>query len=291
MKRISTILFALAAPFLLTGCLLMPGNFNAEMIAYKNGQFSFTYKGEIQMVGMQLMLRQWSSIAEKEGEEEAEFTAICYDEEGDFDVRDCTEEETEEQREEWQKNIDAKKKKAEELKETLGALLAGVDPEDPESINEFARGLTRMEGWNKVEHKGDGVFEVDYSIKGMLDRDYAFAFIPGYSMGEPLFYANRWTEGRVKFAAPTFRNNLDLNSLFVASAAGFSAIAPLAGEKGPTGISYKAARGTFTIKTDGEILTNNTLEGPKQVNGMNVMSWEVRPGSDRAPEALIKLAP
>ena len=41
---------ACAASFLLTGCLILPGEFMSDMTVRRSGDFSFSYKGEIQLV-------------------------------------------------------------------------------------------------------------------------------------------------------------------------------------------------------------------------------------------------
>ena len=47
--------------------------------------------------------------------------------------------------------------------------------------------------------------------------------------------------------------------------------------------------GTFTIRTDGEILANNTDDGPVEDSGMKVLVWTVDPSSKTTPMALIGL--
>ena len=43
---------ALAAPLLLTGCLLSPGKFTSSLDLKRDGSFTFTYVGEIVMIDM-----------------------------------------------------------------------------------------------------------------------------------------------------------------------------------------------------------------------------------------------
>jgi hypothetical protein len=49
------------------------------------------------------------------------------------------------------------------------------------------------------------------------------------------------------------------------------------------------AEGRFTITTDGEILTNNSEDGPVAAQGRRQVHWDVGPGSDKVPEMLVRL--
>jgi hypothetical protein len=51
------------------------------------------------------------------------------------------------------------------------------------------------------------------------------------------------------------------------------------------------AEGTFTLRTEGQILANNTDEGPQAdpANGLTRLDWKVDVRTTAAPTALIKL--
>ena len=49
------------------------------------------------------------------------------------------------------------------------------------------------------------------------------------------------------------------------------------------------AQGRFTILTDGEILTNNSEEGPAVIQGRRQLYWDVDAGSERVPEMMVRL--
>ena len=76
-KHYAALGLAFIAPMSLSGCLLLPGEFVSDMTILKSGEFSFSYKGEIQLVGLANLLKN-----ELEGEEFGanEFTAVCYGE-------------------------------------------------------------------------------------------------------------------------------------------------------------------------------------------------------------------
>jgi hypothetical protein len=49
------------------------------------------------------------------------------------------------------------------------------------------------------------------------------------------------------------------------------------------------ASGRFTVVTDGEILTNNSEEGPQPHALGRQLHWDVSPVSTKIPETLVKL--
>jgi hypothetical protein len=65
---------ACVASFSLTGCLILPGEFASDMTVRRNGDFSFSYKGQIQLVGLANLLNNDFLDASSK----AEFKAICY---------------------------------------------------------------------------------------------------------------------------------------------------------------------------------------------------------------------
>ena len=50
-----------------------------------------------------------------------------------------------------------------------------------------------------------------------------------------------------------------------------------------------AVVGQFAIQTDGEILTNNSADGPVPAPNGRAIVWDVSPTSTKTPEALIRL--
>jgi hypothetical protein len=49
------------------------------------------------------------------------------------------------------------------------------------------------------------------------------------------------------------------------------------------------AEGRFTIITDGEILTNNSEDGPAPDAAGRQLHWDVSAASNKIPEALVRL--
>lgn len=75
-RKWAAITVALVAPLSLGGCLILPGEFSSEMTVRQSGDFSFSYKGQIQLVGL-------ANILNSEAFDEAgasAFKPICWDE-------------------------------------------------------------------------------------------------------------------------------------------------------------------------------------------------------------------
>lgn len=372
-KKYAALGLAIVAPMSLSGCLLLPGEFQSEMTILKNGEFSFSYKGEIQLVGLANLLNNelegdlatgefeascWGDVPdEKSKAEEAkekkkekakekarndkastdaalatitgqqggtaasrtsqEDYTLAQDSEEDaaveetgdaaveaaeaavaaadamdaefedesFEERECTEAEVAEQKKEWDEQQVRRKKEREQAKKMFAMLLGGVDPEDPKTIERFTKEVERLAAWNKVEHKGNGVFMIDYSTKGRLADDFAFPVIPRYALGNPMIHISRWDNGRVRIEAPTFHNDPDMSMLALMGAGGMM---PGMGMKNKD-VEPLAVKGSFVIKTDAAIMANNTEEGPADVGGLQVMTWEIGPRTFGPPMALLKL--
>jgi hypothetical protein len=372
-KKYAALGLAVVAPMGLSGCLLLPGEFQSEMTILKSGEFSFSYKGEIQLVGLANLLNNelegeattaefeascWGeapdekSKAEEEKEKKkekakekaktdkattdaalatitgqqggtaasrtsqedytlaqesgsdaestdasaadaaADAAAVAVEEaaeavfeDEDFEERECTETEVAEQKKEWDEQQTRRKKEKEQAKKMFAMLLGGVDPEDPKTIERFTKEVERLAAWNKVTHKGNGVFMIDYSTKGRLADDFAFPVIPRYALGNPMIHISRWDNGRVRIEAPTFHNDPDMSMLALMGAGGMM---PGMGMKNKD-VEPLAVKGSFVIKTDASIMANNTEEGPADVGGLQVMTWEIGPRTFGPPMALLKL--
>ena len=72
----AAVMVALAAPFSLSGCLILPGEFISEMTVRRSGDFSFSYKGQIQLVGLANMLNSETLSETGSGE----FKPVCWNE-------------------------------------------------------------------------------------------------------------------------------------------------------------------------------------------------------------------
>ena len=369
-KKIAAIGLAVVAPFSLSGCLLLPGEFNSEMTVMADGQFAFSYKGQIQLVGLANLLNE---TLDAEGAN-AEFAAACYgpapepekseaeqkkekrrekaeakaaadaaaadaalaeiagDDAGtaasktsqedfdseaavdtaavaeeaasaaedaaaeaaaaveamddDYSERECTPAEVEQQKKDWDEQQANAKKEKEQAKKMFAAMLGGIDPSNPKTIERFTKEVERLAAWNKVEHLGNGLFMIDYATKGQLADDFAFPVIPRYALGNPMIHVTRWDNGRVRIEAPTFHNDADVSLM---SLMGAGSMIPGMGSA-KNSVEPVEVKGTFTIRTNAKIMANNTDEGPIDEGAMQVLRWDIGPKTFGPPMALLKLA-
>lgn len=73
-KKWAAVAIAVVAPLSLSGCLVLPGEFVSAMTVRKNGDFSFSYKGQIQLIGLANLLNE--GFLNEGGKDE--FKAVCY---------------------------------------------------------------------------------------------------------------------------------------------------------------------------------------------------------------------
>lgn len=260
-------LLAVAALSLLAAaCIFAPGKFTSQLDLRKDRAFSFRYTGEILMLPMM-----------KNGKNEPFKPETCHD--GNFDERACTGAELAEQKAEWQRQRDEKKKSDAQAAQML---LGGIDPNNPESGRELAAKLRRQAGWNKVEYIGNGKFDVDFGISGRLDRDFTFPTMEGFSMSNAFVQLSVRQDGTVRIDAPAF-GPFGGDGAMAGMMAGMGPANP--SDENPTAL----ADGTFTVLTDAQILANNTDEGARAAPGGQALFWRVNPRTKAAPTALLKL--
>ena len=157
---------ALIAPFLLAGCLLIPGKFESQLRLKNDGTYSFTYNGEMQMPedDDQSMSSQSAMAGDKTDSEDAANKA--------------------------------------QANNPLSAMFGRAVPGNDESMKEFAAQLAKYDGWNRVEYMGDNVFEVEYAISGRFDQMFAFPTVPGATMQFPFVQIIRRSGGELEVLTP-----------------------------------------------------------------------------------------
>lgn len=260
----------------LSACLLTPGKFTSALDLRKDGRFTFTYTGEINLLAL-------SKLAQM-GDSKTFTPSPCYDD--DMNERKCSAAEQADQKKAWneeqQANAEKKKKDAEGMK----AMLGGIDPADPKAAEELAARLRRQVGWKSVVYKGDGLFVVDFALSGRLDHDFAFPTIERFPMANAFVQLSRRTDGSVRMDAPGFSGSTGGGNPFAAL---------MGGGMGMSDDKQAAPRipqldGVFTVTTDGTVLANNTDEGPQPDPAGQKLSWIVNPRTVAAPTALIRLA-
>ena len=275
----------------LSGCFLQAGKFDSTLDLRKDGSFTFAYKGQIYL----LALSKIADMASK-AEAESEFVAdTCYDD--DLDERTCTADELAEQKRTWEEGKEKKKLEDQKNAEMMRAMLGGIDPADPEAAKELAERLRHQAGWRSVTYVGDGLFEVDFALSSKLSHDFVFPTIERFPMANAFVMANRRADGSVRLDAPGFTAQSLTNPMqammsgaLSAGAANGPTDANQDAEAGPTP-SLPEIDGTFRIVTDGEILANNTDDGPQANPRGKILQWRVTKRTQVAPLALVRLVP
>jgi len=279
--------FALA----LSGCFMTPGKFTSELAITGPDSFTFTYEGEIFFLGL-------SKLAQMDAGKEEFTPSDCFNDET-FETRDCTEEEIASQREEWEAGAAERAEQQKKQAQQMAALMGGIDPSDPKAADELVKILQRQKGWERVVHKGDGVFDVSYKIAGTMGHDFMFPLIEGFPTTNPFVQAYLRKGGQVRINAPGFavQNNetgglgtlLGAGSFAGLAAMGAAEEAAKNGEDPATIPGVPQIDGTFTIRAAPgmRILANNTDEGPVAGTAGETLVWQINPRTAQAPTALI----
>lgn len=297
-KRAATLLAA-AMLLVLAGCMVLPGKFVSDLTLRKDGTFTYHYKGEIILAALADGKR---SAKTEELPAQPFEQQPCTDPATD-EAHDCSEAEIAQQRTRWSE--EQKERKAartnerEQGRKMAQAFMGGIDPEDPGAAEAFAQRLARQQGFTSVVSKGKGKFEVDYTATGRLDHDFSFPTIERLPMVMPFVTVIRRSDGTVRVDAPAFSTaaaNPVMPGLGAMAGAMGGAVGGMqAGRKSgskPGSDGPPLAEGTFTLRTDGQILANNTDEGPRAepAGGLSRLDWKVDLRTSSAPTALIKLA-
>ncbi|MEM1195231.1 MAG: hypothetical protein AAGH57_03930 [Pseudomonadota bacterium] len=274
---------------LLTGCFITPGKFTSQLVLGPDQDFTFTYEGEIFFLGLSQLAEMGESA--KEFEPEACFV------DNSFEERECTANEIEGQRTAWEAGAEQRAAEAAQKAEQMSALLGGIDATDPEATAKFTELLLRQKGWERVEDKGDGVFDVRYSLKGKLTHDFTFPLIEGVPSTNPFVQIFLRDGNVVRVNAPGFSAQNDDNPMGammggLAGMAGMAALAPDAsGDNEEAMPNIPTIEGNFTIFAgDGmDIRANNTDEGASPAPNGKTLTWDISPRTKSAPTALIDL--
>lgn len=272
--------FAAMASLALSACILAPGTFGATLDLRRDGRFTFSYDGQIHLLAL-------SKLADMSSQAQEEFAATaCWDD--DFNERECSDEEIADQRATWEASADERRARAEQEAATMRQMLGGIDPADPKAAEELTARLRRQEGWKRVDYRGDGLFEVEFALSGALGHDFVFPTFERFPLTNTFVVANLRQGRSVRIEAPGFAAEGGANP-FQSMVTGM-AIAGATATSGETVPQFPEMDGTFRIVTDGQILANNTEEGPQSTPAGQVLEWRVNKRTETAPMALIQLA-
>jgi len=278
-RRLAASLMVAGLALLVSACLLLPGKFTSSLDLRKDGRFTYTYTGEIRMLALSKLAQ---SGAKKTFEPEK-----CYDDE--MKERKCTADELAEQKRNFQESQRAAADKAKKDAEAAKAMFGGIDPSSPQAAEELAARLRRQVGWKSVVYKGDGLYVVDFALSGRLDHDFAFPTIERFPMANAFVQLSRRADGSVRVDAPGFGPSTGGTNPFTAMMGLGGMGGGMSDGSDKDSAPPSPAEGTFTLTTDGQVLANNTDEGPQPDVAGQKLSWTVNVRSAGAPTALVKL--
>jgi hypothetical protein len=284
---------ALMLPLLLAGCFLTPGAFSSSMDVRKDGSFTFAYKGEMifqspsDLVGAKGSPKIWSDANAKCSKDKD--SEPYYDEYADSeaaasasDARPCTKTELAKLKKDFDETQAAKRAKDKTESDQFAALF-GFNPGDEAANQKIAANMMKYDGWKSVTYRGKGVFDVDYQLTSKAGHDFLFPLLPQGDFIIPFVALRKREGGTIGVNAPAL-----VGGGIKALASRGQALGRMAGGKDLQGMG-SLTKGTFTLTTDGEILTNNTDDGPTKDPKGRKLVWEIGPQTEKIPEALIKL--
>jgi hypothetical protein len=278
-KRMAGLAALTAMALLLSACLLTPGKFTSSLDIRRSGDFAFTYRGEISLIGVAQLAHMG-----KTGDQHPTFSSsACHDSQSK--ERPCTPAELADQKQTWDRGRQEARQREQQETDRVKAMLGGLDPTDPRSLDEFAARLRRQAGWRAVAYKGDGLFDVDFATSGRLDHDFVFPVIERFPTTNTFVQLLRRNDGTVRIDAPGFAPSAN-GSMFSWMALGnFGSM----GRDSSASMRLPDIDGTFTVTTDGQVLANNTDSGPKPAPSGQQLYWTVNVRSTAAPMALVRL--
>ena len=283
-RRAGAVVVVAVCALLLSACFVMPGKFAATLDLRKDGRFTYTYNGQIVILGLTRLAE--IAMAQKA---KAEFSvSTCYKKD-DVTERDCTAAEVTAQKSDWEAEQKATAERDAKDKDMIVKVLGGVDPNDPKSAAEIAQRLSGQAGFKRVTYQGGGIYDVEYAIAGQLTYDYAFPTIERMPQVLPFIVLNRRANGEVRIDSPLMQQAA--MAMPGGNAAQF--FAQLGAKDGKAAAEMKdfpVVDGHFTLITDGVILSNNTEHGAKPVAGGKQLDWDINFFTAIAPMALVGLA-
>jgi hypothetical protein len=251
--RFKGIALAILAPVLLVGCAFSPGKFVSTLTILADRSFTFSYQGEV--------------IAVDIAGEMAKGMGDAFKGMGDADdkkktttslLRDAA----------WQEDEDAPATEEEDSAKDDAEEAAKKEAK----FKAIAEALTKEAGYRSVTYKGDGVFVVDYQISGKLTHNFLWPFNVDAEVIFPFVVVELRGTDVVRVKAPAFGDSDSPG-------------------KGKSDNANAKLDGTFTLITDGEIVSQNNEDGAKSDGTRRTVTWKATPLSKDAPMAVVKVAP
>lgn len=305
MNHIFRLAAAIAAPLLLSGCFLLPGKFDASLKILDGERYAFSYIGQVQMaapdseperpenIAFDPALLTCRDVVDKNsgqitdtshlyrGEYDSYAVDSSFDSDRGYDVveRSCSEEEITAQQKKYETEQARKQEEYEQERAIAGAVFGGPVPGDEKSMRAFAETLSKYKGWKKVEYDGGNIFNVEYSETGTIGSYFSFPVLPDAQMQYPFFQLARRANGDVELFAPG-----------VAAKSSFFNMMMLE-DKSAKAPELAEIDGTFTLETNGTVVTNNSADGFTEKGDRKIMTWKIGKnvgGQQDAPRAMIR---
>jgi hypothetical protein len=268
--RFKGLALAMLAPLVLVGCAFSPGKFTSTLTILADRSFTFSYQGEVIAVDIAGEMAKGMGDAFKDSgtsDDDATGNTMSYERTG------------------WQEDEDTAGDAAESaagsdvMDNATGDATGGMvdaDAADKKAENEakfkaIGEALTKEAGYRSVSYKGDGVFVVDYHISGKLTHGFMWPFNVDAEVIFPFVVIELRGKDAVRVKAPAFGDN----------------DSPAKGKMD----DKSKLDGTFTLVTDGEIVSQNNEDGATSAGGRKSVTWKATPLSKDAPMAVVRIAP
>lgn len=147
--------------------------------------------------------------------------------------------------------------------------------EREEKNRAVAAALSKEYGYRSVVYRGNGVFDVDYAVKGVLTTNFTFPFNSDAEVMIPFVAIETRKDGTVRVRAPGFGRSSDYGG----AASGIPMMSDPSAK----------AEGVFTLTTDAEIVAQNQEDGAKTAGSRKVINWTVGTIKKDAPTAVLRM--
>lgn len=252
-ERIKSIALVLIAPLVLVGCAFSPGKFTSSLTILSDRSFTFSYQGEVIAVDLASEMAKGMGDAFKD------------------DAKDEDKKETSTtamlQAVAWQAKTPGNKEEPAEEADS-----AADEAKKEAKFKAIGEALTKEAGYRSVVYKGKGVFQIDYQISGKLTHNFLWPYNLDAEVIFPFVVLEMRGKDQVRIKAPAFGDD----------------DSPA---KGKGDDSKAKLDGTFTLITDGELVSQNNENGATSANGRRTVTWKATPLSKDAPMAVVKVAP
>lgn len=254
--RFKGIALALVAPLVLVGCAFSPGKFVSSLTILADRSFTFSYQGEVIAVDIAGEMAKGMGDAFKgdgKSGDEAPGNSMSFEKTS------------------WQDDAAGSDVLDNATDGMTDADAAAEKAKKEAKFKAIGEALTKEAGYRSVTYKGNGVFVVDYQISGKLTHAFMWPFNVDAEVIFPFVVLELRGKDMVRVKAPAFGDN----------------DSPAKGKMD----DKSKLDGTFTLITDGEIVSQNNEDGATSASGRKSVTWKATPLSKDAPMAVVKVAP